>query len=295
MTDGRALRRGTLAGSFVVALIAACSHPAGPPRLRVVNGMVTGTPPAAAVQLAHRLFERAILPPGARHTAPPRPGTVSLVPGGPFTRNIFDLRAFWRARGSVDATASFLKGHVPAGMDLSLTGGGGREQSLVQELPHAGRGIFSAVLSWAIVPTGSATSLLRLDAQVVWLPARSAGEVVPRDTRAVVLTWNDSSPDSPTRSVPLTLTVTDLATVTRLAAIFNELPTALPAPHNCPAYHASITETAAFLAGRTGRPTITATIDGCSDVTVTVDGKDATPLRDSGRLGPGIDQLFGKS
>jgi hypothetical protein len=259
--------------------------------------ITTAVPPSAALRLADRLLASAILPAGSRPVPSPRSGPLTAPLGFVATPNIADRHALWTVPTRIDDVAAFLKTHLPPAMKLSSWSAGGTDptQSVVQELSSPGRDVHAGFLWWSITPTGPATSLLRLDAEVLWLPARSPGELVAPSDAVAALTWQQQVFGPPPTVVSAQRTVSDAATVARLRDIFNDLQSDLPGARSCTMFNSGIKETAAFSRTTTDPPDVVATVvGGCSVVTVTVQGKAATTLHDDNRLGPTIDQLLGK-
>jgi hypothetical protein len=137
-----------------------------------------------------------------------------------------------------------------------------------------------------VVRDGSRTAI-RVDAQVTWLPARPASERVPARAKAVTIVM-DIGMNQGSKKPPRPVTITDPAKVSKLVALVNGLPLAMPGqPANCPAdFGDGLTLT--FRASPQAPPlaVVTVELSGCQRVALTVGGKSQPGLQ--GWIGPQV-------
>jgi len=113
------------------------------------------------------------------------------------------------------------------------------------------------------VRLGSSATGLRIDAQVVWRPQRTAATLVPTSDRYAVLTWLLSGAQ-PGR---LVVDIASSRTVRGLIATINRLPTMAVGARNCAL--SQVTVSLQFSAHRGARPNATATeVLGCGWVSL---------------------------
>ena len=123
---------------------------------------------------------------------------------------------------------------------------------------------------------------VRVDAQVVWLPVRTAAESLPKTgARATLASTLWGATVSSTSAVAL-----GPAESNRLASMLNAMPTRSDATHGCPAVTWMATLTFATT------PSTVVTVDWCG-VDVTVGGVDQPALADDGTLTNAVEQLLG--
>jgi hypothetical protein len=151
---------------------------------------------AQAAALAASMLSRLVLPAGARRE-PARPLPRSLRQPGQIigALHFVDLIRIYRLPMPMAQAAAFLQAHTPTGLKVSSTGGGElRGVPTSQDVGDVPRRLPSyidaAELFYTVVPAdGDAAALLRLDAQVIWYPARSAAEYIqPASFRSVSIT-----------------------------------------------------------------------------------------------------------
>lgn len=239
----RNLRAGSgLVGIALVAVLAvALLRSPSPTPVQVGNvpaGSIT-PPPASAFKsgqpqaqaLVARVFSELRLPPGAVSTTATPPAALSF-PGtfiggstlaGP-TSIAVNQSVFWQVPGAPADAAAFVAGHLPRGVSGTTTSGPvqnrGSDEYEVHTTIVPTAGVADASLSAEAVPFGQGT-MLRVDASAEWYPARTPGEEVTADDTVVVATEGPQGATTPSARV----TVSDAATVNRLANLFNALPT----------------------------------------------------------------------
>jgi hypothetical protein len=209
----------------------------------------TANPAAATAQSPRQRAEAddaAILaafvaPPGARKLPGPPAGQANElkhITGSSASPNWIDKTGFWQVKGDPQQVLAWTASHV----GRSHTSGG-----LITNLPVSGRPEtvwerdyalppFPAVedtreLTVEVADAGNGQTAIRVDAQVTWLPARQASEMVPAAATAVTLSV---IPDGNlSRKPPQPLTVTSPAAVRRITAMVNALPVFPPGPREC--------------------------------------------------------------
>jgi hypothetical protein len=170
------------AGLTALALTAAISLPAA----SAASAAGAGKPPsftrAQSIQYARSLEPRIVLPSGAlRLPQRPVPPGLRHSAGFMIATHSVDIYRLYKLPGSLTASERFLTHHVPAGMTNEGTGKSWDRHGLIEEdvtfvpgkLP---RGVSSADLVATVVHAPHHHSYLRVDAQVIWYPARSAAE-----------------------------------------------------------------------------------------------------------------------
>jgi hypothetical protein len=131
---------------------------------------------------------------------------------------------------------------------------------------------------------------IRIDAQVTWLPARTASDQVPAQAKAVTITM-DPDPNQGSEKPPEPATITDPAKVRKLAALINSLPVYTPGLRRCLPNEIGASLTLTFRASPQGPPlaSVTSQLSICQDITLTIGGKPQPDLR--GAIGPKILQV----
>jgi hypothetical protein len=214
------MKRVVLPASALVLVVTACGAGAKPaPRLSAVEGR----PPSvhtlvvqrkrSALSEARRMARAFVPPAGARSTREPRGyGGVLRRYGSAPLGEIVDVHRFWRVRKPLAAVAAFVRTHRPRGLKRSGATYG-------SNAPHYLRWSFSSPSRYLDVTAVAlpGRTVLRVDALVLWIYPRSAGEIVPRGTREIVVTEHGQ----PT-------TVTSPGQVARIGRWFDALPVSPP-------------------------------------------------------------------
>lgn len=279
-----------IAGCAVVMLAACGSEHAGS------SGPAKAASPA--VSPAQRAAAEAVSmltafhpPPGATPTGPLKVALLAQV-DHPASPDLVTRTRWYRVPGQPLAVLGWVTLHCPSGMTLDGAGGHGwtpaRCGSLRQLPPPASAGMrpgmqFPAVwddtfstaageLLVSVAADGPGEVAIRVDAQVIWLPAKPAAERVPAAAKVVTITHLPGSEPQPAGDVPVT--ITDPAEVTRIAAIVDGLPVYPPGIMDCPLSDGSGMRLT-FRATLSGPAlaVVTAQAEGCPSVTVTIDGK----------------------
>jgi hypothetical protein len=247
----------------------------------VPTGLAPEGDPRPAEKVAAELLTEAALPPHARRTRS-SDSAVQGPPQAPATPNLVDKGAVFTVPEDAQATIAFLSVHPAPGTTCDETGSTGSLNAMIEffgeGLVSPPAGIQSAELLDQVVPNGPGSSLVRVDAQVVYDPERTPAETVgPLETVAVITRLGAGPPRSNGRA---TLTITDPGTVGRLVAKVNTLPTQPPGVSGCPAI--STTYQLSFGRSPTALADIIFNAGGCGGVAVTVHGIAQPPLTDAG-------------
>jgi hypothetical protein len=260
---------------------AAVSRPAAPASV---------TPRQRAVAGAAAILASFAVPPGARRLSGPPDVAGGVLKGPtvpPATPDLVDDASWWQAPGSPQAVLGWEKAHLPrqfsaAGND-TLYGSGTGAWSDTFSLPAVPGVLNSRQLIVEVVSAGGGQTVIRADAQVTWLPAKPATESVPSTARVVTIT---PIPGLGVASrPPASVTLSDAAAVRRIAALVDALPVSPPGAYSCPMDTGKgLRLTFRATPGGPAVATVTAGLDGCGGVSLTVAGKSQPGL--SG--GPGL-------
>ncbi|HEY6790395.1 MAG TPA: hypothetical protein VI365_24125 [Trebonia sp.] len=226
-----------------------------------------------------------VVPPGARKLPGPPTGQASQMKditgssGSP--PYWIDKTGFWQVKGDPQQVLAWTVGHV----GRSHTNGGvitndpslGRPETVWEhdyELPPVPAVEDTRELTVEVADAGNGQTAIRVDAQVTWLPAREASEMVPAAATAVTLSVPDPALNE---KPPQPETITNPAAVRRITAMVNSLPVYPPEWSECGTGRgADLLLT--FLAAPKGRVLATAllTEDGCQPVIFAVGSQKIT-------------------
>jgi len=238
-------------------------------------------------------------PPGAVSTGP----IASLTQSGarPVTPDLASVTRWWRVPGRPQEVLAWIRAHLPPGFTPAGTGVG----TGVGTSAGSGSGWWTRVFALRAVRdvltqrelvvlavrSGSQTAI-RVDAQVVWLPARSVAERVPPAARVLTVTpVFGFNPAARAERLDRAFTVTDPATVARIAAVVNGLTRFPGGAFSCPAESGGQMRLTFFT--RPGGPVVArlaAQYDGCGVVSVRINGRDMPGLSEYPRSGPPLQQ-----
>jgi hypothetical protein len=231
----------------------------------------TQTPQHRAEQDAAAILAAFVPPSGARHLAAPPPGLKS--PSGlPATPDLVDKAGWWQVAGAPQQVLDLAKAHVPHRFTLSgwgtLDRGAGPIWSDTFDLPAVPGVLLSRQLTVDATSAGSGQTAIRVDAQVIWVPARAPGERIPAGVTAVALSLSAGTNTRPPA------TVTDQGTVSKLEALIDGLPRFPAGAYSCPMDDGDRL-VLTFRAGRSGpaRAVATVSLAGCEGVNLTVGGQ----------------------
>jgi hypothetical protein len=237
------------------------------------------TPKQQAEADAAAILAAFVVPPGARKLPGPPTGQASQmkdITGSSASPNWIDKTGFWQVKGEPQQVLAWTASHVGR---THTTGG------LTTNLPVSGRPETVWELDYALPPVpavedtreltvevadaGHGQTAIRVDAQVTWLPARQASEMVPAAATAVTLSVipNGNLHKKP----PQPETVTSPAAVHPIAAMVNALPSFPPGPREC-GFNQGTELVLTFLAAPKGRVLATALVQTgyCEEVFFTV-------------------------
>ncbi len=254
------------------------------------------SPHQRAVADAARILASFPPPPGAVRT-----GLIASLTGpgeGPeATPDVVTATRWWRAPGQPQAVLAWVRGHMPAGFTLGGTGHGAFMPSPSVVVPESWTDQFElpvvpGVLTqrWLVVlvvPYRGDQTAIRVDAQVVWLPARPAAERIPPDARAVTLApvFGFGARKNLERLDP-TVTVTDPAKVARIAAVIDGLALFPAGAFSCPAESgAAMRLTFRASPGGPVLAQLSAQYGGCGIVSVSIGGRSMPALSDGTESG----------
>jgi hypothetical protein len=188
---------------------------------------------SSASQLAEKVLASAPIPPGARPwtAAPPAALTHPMLSAG--ISGLIDVDKLYAVGepaglSDTDPLDSWVLAHRPAGAMIESTGSTsgpeGDATGFALSLPPAGPNDALAQLLYATTATTGGDFVLRIDAQVVWVPDRAGGEAIPppggAELTGFATIWGPFGSSGP---VSLQLGEVDSA---RLADAVNALPLA---------------------------------------------------------------------
>ena len=264
---------GRLLGTLLAAAAALAGCAVARPSATAPSHTATATAhPAAATALSPKQRAEAdaaailaafVVPPGARKLPGPPSGQAHQlkdITGSSASPNWIDKTGFWQVKGDprqiLAWTASHVgRTHTTGGLTTNLPVSGRPET--VWELDY-GLPPVAAVEDWReltveVADAGSGQTAIRVDAQVTWLPAREASQMVPATATAIIMTVIPYP--TPGTKPPQAVTVTSPAAVRRIIALVNSLPAFPPGPRECglPVQGGTLALELTFLAAPHGR------------------------------------------
>lgn len=275
----------TTAAGCAALLIAGCgiTHPssggaAGAPGSSGSATVASATPRNRAAADATSILSSFVPPPGAaKLTAAPSAGNGILrrpatVPGSP---NVVDDVSWWRVPGTPQAVLAWEKAHLPSRFAPAGSGQSGAPAALWSDrysLPPVTGVLAQRDLAVQAVNAGGGQTAVRIDARVTWLPAKPASERVPAAAKVVTI----SATPGPVvgAKVPSPVTITNAATVRRIASLVNGPPPFPPGKYSCPVELGRAVQMT-FRATPDGAPlaVVTADLTGCRGVRFVAGGK----------------------
>jgi hypothetical protein len=184
-----------------------------------------------ALRDVERRLRRAEPPPGAKALATaPKGSHLSLVGEGVNSKNFLDRSRFWVVPGSPAETLAWIKAHPPGGLSPGFEGyaqDGGRTVELevgFEAKPLRGLAT-DRTLFFATARAPDGRTILRVDAQGVWVLPHLATEVIPPSASSLEVVRE------PPGGTATTQRVTDRAAVRRLAGLIDRLPVEQPYGH----------------------------------------------------------------
>ena len=307
-----------VAGCAVMVLSACGSQRAEPPTAAAATA--TATANATAVSPAKRAAADAASmlaafspPPGATRTGPLTVALLAQV-SEPMSPDLVTRTRWYRAPGRPLAVLGWITAHCPSGMTLSGSGGVGwiparcgtarqlPPRPVAPGMPQSGPhfpavwdDVFSNAAGELVVSVaddGPDTVAVRVDAQVIWLPAKPAAERVPATAKVVTIVHVPGSEPQPAGDAPVT--ITDPGTVARIAAVIDGLPVSPPGIRFCPLDDGSGMRLT-FRAARSGPAlaVVTAQSGGCGTVAVTIGGKPMPALAGAASMQQQVAKIAG--
>jgi hypothetical protein len=236
---------------------------------------------AEAADIADGLPELVMLPTGATRVASPPAPAFTVAPESEETDRIAVAHIFYTVPGTVDSVLTFVQTHLPAGFASNGGGSGGPPPMAYVNLYGTATLAFQAPwITVSAIPDGGLIGV-RVDAQVIWLPVRTAGEVIPTTVQSATLMLTGYG-----HAVTKKTVTVDATWAQALAATVNALPTASDAAHGCPAVSSETTVTFA------STPKIVVTESDCG-TWLDAGGATQLPLADSGVLQDALNRLLG--
>jgi hypothetical protein len=240
---------------------------------------VSATPQQRANADATSILASFVPPPGAVRlsAAPPAAaGALRTAPGAAAgSPDVARDTSWWRVPGSPQQVLAWEKAHLPSRFTMSGHGTSGSPAQLWQEdfaLPAEAGVLPVRGLTVNAVDAGGGQAALRVDAQVVWVPAKPVSEqVLPA---AKVVTISAAPGLIVGAKMPAPVTISNAATVQRIGSLVDGLPVFPSGRYNCPADVAKgVRMTFRASAGGSPVAVVTAGLTGCQGVNVIVGGK----------------------
>jgi hypothetical protein len=215
-----------------------------------------------------------VVPPGARRLPGPPTGRASQmkdITGSSASPNWIDKAGFWQVKGDPQQVLGWTASHVGRSHTTSTETYlpvRGRPQTVWENdyvLPPVPGVEDWRELTVEVADAGDGQTAIRVDAQVTWLPARAASEMVPAAATAVTLSVipNPNLSKKPPRPV----TVTSPDAVHGITTMVNSLPVFPPGPREC-GFSTGADLVLTFLAAPQGRVLASAIVNtgGCEPV-----------------------------
>ena len=200
-----------------------------------VGVIAAGSVPVGATSpelFAHTVLGQASIPPGARSTSKVVSTWLASPLETPGVGGLINVHRLYLVDESPAFVESYIEAHLPRGAKVTSTGNAssptGTASGVVVSLPISGPNEYLAQLAYDLAPIGGTSDTeLRVDAQTVWLPSRSAGELAPGGGVVEVTGFSQTSPAGAS-SGPVTVRL-DSTQARRLRAVLDALPLGPPA------------------------------------------------------------------
>jgi len=247
------------------------------------------SPRQRAVADAARVMAWFPRPPGAVRT-----GLIaSLTQSGqrPATPDLASVTRWWRVPGRPQAVLAWIRAHLPSGFTPDGTGFGPGSWTDTFALP-AVPGVLTERELVVLAVANHGETAIRVDAQVVWLPARPAAERIPADVTRITVTPVFGFNRNPrAKRLDHAFTVTDPANVARIVALVNSLTRFPDGTFSCPAdFGGQMRLTFITRPGRPAAARLIAEYAGCGVVSVRIGGRDMPALSEYPQSGPRLPQ-----
>jgi len=279
----------TACAALLLACVAAgCSsdHPTATKNPSTTNATTrSATPEQAAIALADKMLNDAVVPAGKVRSAAGLPDSLQAPYQLPYTKQIVQAHRVWSVPAKLADVAGFLHANTPRGYTSNsggvLTVGGVKTYFYDQQPRVLPPNVSSAQLQLSVAADGPNAVFVRADATVGWTRPRPADEFVPATDRVVIVSViHEFQPGKP---LGKRVVLTDARVVQPIVRAFNRLRVAAPPTivHGCPPMGPrTVSYRIAFAASPTSAPDIVASIGKCSDVGVSVHGRSAPALGD---------------
>ena len=221
---GAAKRTGLVA---VIAILVACggTQPVDPHKTFAMP-----SPSTTANLYAQQVLAVAVIPPGARATNTPHSDFLKQPFQSVGTDGLIDIHRIYGIDELPGAVETYITTHLSEGARLMGTGTlgspGGEAHGIDISIPISGANQNYAELVYEVTSYGDRSSEFRVDAQVIWVPNRSADELAPSAATVEVTGFAQTSRlNEPSGPVTITLTPAQADSLTIVA---NSLPLAPP-------------------------------------------------------------------
>ena len=274
----------------VVVLSGCGSQPFGQPAAgHTGTAGPAASPRQRAVADAARIMTSFPRPPGAVRTGP----IASLAQPGarPATPDLTSLTQWWQVPGRPQGVLAWIRAHLPSGYSQDGTGFGPGSWTDAFALP-AVPGVLTERELVVLAVANHGDTAIRVDAQVVWLPARPAAERIPAGVTRITVTPVFGFNRNPrAKRLDHAFTVTDPAKVAGIVALVNGL-TRFPAgSFSCPAdFGGQMRLTFGMRPGGPVAARLTADYGGCGVVSVRIGGRAMPALSEYPQSGPRLPQ-----
>lgn len=277
MTMNRVIGVAATAGCAAL-VIAGCGTVHAPSRSASARASASASPASASPEQrasadAASILSSFVPPPGAVRTTAV-PGNLRVQPFPIRGANSVHDTSYWHVSGSPQSALAWEKAHLPSRFSAVGSGTTGSPATLWDEnfaLPAAQGVLTERGLAVAAVKTGGGQATLRVDAQVTWAPAKPAAERIP--AAAKVVTVSPAPALVAGARMPSTVTITNAATVQRIASLIDGLPVFPPGSYSCPAgLDRSVEMTFKATPGGSPLAVVTAAVTGCQGVRVIIGG-----------------------
>ena len=224
----------------------------------------------------------------------PRSSPIRFAPGIVADPNQVDLHRVWRLRAGPQAVLAAVRRNHPGGLRVSGGGSAGKHSPGQPEVEDwwyvtfeasSLPGLGEATLSLSMAAASGGGTLLRADADVIWLDVRPAAERVPDGVSGVEVIRG-----RPERAVTLRRTISDPSSVQRIDEAIDALPIVQPGDMSCPEEPAEPAVVHLIFRGASGTQLAVATqsagpeVGGCDPMHFSVMGRDETPLANGSRV-----------
>jgi hypothetical protein len=274
----------------VVVLSGCGSQPFGQPAAgHTGTAGPAASPRQRAVADAARIMASFPRPPGAVRTGP----IASLAQPGarPATPDLTSLTQWWQVPGRPQGVLAWIRAHLPSGYSQDGTGFGPGSWTDAFALP-AVPGVLTERELVVLAVANHGDTAIRVDAQVVWLPARPAAERIPAGVTRITVTPVFGFNRNPrAKRLDHAFTVTDPAKVAGIVALVNGL-TRFPAgSFSCPAdFGGQMRLTFGMRPGGPVAARLTVEYGGCGVVSVRIGGRAMPALSEYPQSGPRLPQ-----